>query len=94
MYRTEEMIREIEEKEIMKQKEKERKLIENNKKIQEEYEKEIKQIEKWSLTKYKEMIFDTDINDWEKNTSEFDNYIFGKIQPKVFFTLRTSYSII
>ena len=56
----------------------ERKLQENNKKMKEEYEKEINQIEEWSETKYKEMIFDSQIHDWDINTSEFDKIIFGK----------------
>ena len=46
--------------------------------IQNQYSNEIQIIEEWSFTKYKEMIFDSEIHNWSKNTSEFDRIIFGK----------------
>ena len=71
--------KQIKEEKMKKQIEEEnKKLKENEIKTKEQYSKEIKQIEEWSEIKYKEVIFDTSINDWDVFTSEFDRIIFGK----------------
>ena len=41
-------------------------------------ERNIKQIEEWSSTTFKEVVFDSDIDDWSKDTSTFDQKIFNR----------------
>ena len=54
----------------MKEKEeKNKKLKENNIKIQEEYKKEINKLEEWSFTKYKEMILSMRV--WRNTASPY-----------------------
>ncbi|BFU24553.1 TLD, putative [Entamoeba histolytica] len=73
---------EIEKKqEERKRKEEERKRQEEERKRQEEERKrkeEIHQIEKWTNRKVGNILFDSDIDDWNKNTSVFDQRIMNK----------------
>ena len=39
---------------------------------------EILQIEEWTKNQFEEIIFDSNINNWNKNTSEFDSIILNK----------------
>ena len=40
--------------------------------------KEIQQLEEWSETIFKEVIFDSEINSWGRYHSDFDSIVFGK----------------
>ena len=39
---------------------------------------ELKRIEDWSFTRFKEVLFDSDINNWSCNNSSFTNKLQGK----------------
>ena len=41
-------------------------------------QREIKQLEEWTLLKYDEIIFDSDCCDWSSHSSTFDNVLFNR----------------
>ena len=46
--------------------------------IKKKLKKEIEQIEKWSGTTFKELIFHSNFQTWERGKSEFDDIVFNK----------------
>ena len=50
------------------------------------YQKYTNEINKITNLKIKEIIFDSEIHNWDKNTSEFDSKIFGK-EKLLFLTM-------
>ena len=53
-------------------------LNELNEKVKVTLQKEIEQLEKWSMTKYQSLLFDSEVCDWSMNNSSFDKRIFNK----------------
>ena len=49
-----------------------------NEKVKSTMTSEINQIEEWTQLTFKEIIFDSNINSWEPNNSEFDTIVLNK----------------
>ena len=68
----------MEEKRQQKYEEELEDLEEMTKTTKEENKEIIKQIEAWSEATFKEIVFDSDVDNWAENISVFDKHVFGK----------------
>ena len=67
------------------------KLNEQHEMIKSNYEKEIKYIEEWTGLQCDSILFDSDICDWNQNSSTFDKHIWNK--EKLVFLIETENDI-